>query len=496
MKGSYLQLTDLVEKISHLESIAGIMHWDSRTKIPEGVMPYRSEELALLQDLSHKIMSSKRFGELLENVQTANLGKWEKKNLRLIRKGRDSILSVDSKLSEALTKASMECGTVWVEARKRKSFKHILPSFKNLVSLVKDTADARANYLHTDTYTALLDIYDPNRSVDDLEKIVYSLKSFLPGFVKDVVEKQKSWKKEDIKPKKIDEFKQKELSLFCMKTLGFDFKLGRLDKSVHPFCGGGTRDVRITTRYDESNFISSLMGVIHETGHAMYQLGLPEKYILQPVGGHLGMSVHESQSLLMEIQVSRSKEFCEFLVPHVKKILGISGKGCTAENMYRMRNKVTPSMIRVDADEVTYLLHVILRFELERDILNGSLPLEDLPEAWNDKMKEYLGVKPENDAEGCLQDMHWYNGIFCYFPTYMLGSMLSAQFFDKMKAENKDTLENVKSGNFKPIVKWLRNNIHSQGSLMDVSELVTKVTQRDLDVEWYKDFLKSKFLEN
>lgn len=496
MKDSYKKLTDLVAKVTNLGSIAALMHWDSKTMMPEGSMRYKSEEISLLQELSHKIMCSRRFGELLEGVQTSKLGKWEKRNIQLIRRSRDSVLAIDPKLSEELTKVSMECGTHWEEARKKKSFKHVLTHFKKLVGLVREMAEARSNYFHCDQYTALLDMYDPKRNIKDVEKIVDSLKGFLPDFVKEVSEKQKSWKQEEIKPKKVSADKQKELGLFCMKTIGFDFKRGRLDKSAHPFCGGGTRDVRITTRYNEEDFVSSLMGIIHETGHAMYQLGLPEKYILQPVGDHSGLSVHESQSLLMEIQISRSREFCEFLAPHMQKILGVSGKGCSPENIYRMRNKVTPSMIRVDADEVTYLLHVILRFELERDILSGDLPLEDLPSAWNKKMEDYLGIKPSNDAEGCLQDMHWYNGVFGYFPTYMLGSMLSAQFFDAMQSSNKDTLKNIKSGKFKPIIKWLHDNIHSRGSLMDVSDLVTKVTGRDIDSEWYKEFLKNKFLKD
>ena len=491
---SYSRVAEVYSKINSLNSISRVLSWDTSTMMPEGSTKYRAEDIAVLERIANKMLSSKKLGELLEEVSESECNQWEKANINLIKHYRDSVLAVDPDLNEKLTKASIDCEHKWRVARKNNSFKSILSDFSNLVDMVKEVAKARSDYFGVGQYDALLDIYDRGRKEAEIDPIVASMKTFLPEFVQKVLDKQKSWKIHRITKDKFPVEKQRELGINCMNAIGFDFTRGRLDVSTHPFCGGGTQDVRITTRYNHDEFLSSLMAVMHETGHALYQQNLPEAYCNQAVGGPLGMSIHESQSLLVEIQVARSKEFLEFVLPKTKSIFDVSGKAYSAENLYYIANEVKPSFIRVESDEVTYLAHVILRYELEKDILSGNLKIKDLPAAWNAKMKDYLGIKPKTDTDGCMQDIHWFSGMFGYFPNYMLGTMHASQFFTTMSNDIKDLPKNIQKGNFRPMTEWLKKNIHSQGSLYSSNELLKKVTGKELDVEGYKQYLTKKFL--
>jgi len=491
---AYSRVEELYGKVSSLAGVIGILGWDANTMMPKLSSKYRGEEIALLQRIANKMLSSNKLGELLSSVDLSKCNEWEESNVRLIKRSRDDVLAVDPDILENLTKASMECESKWRGARKENNFKSLIPYFSKVVDLVREVAKSRGDYFHCSHYDALIGMYDPGRKTAEIEKTVQGIKEFLPDFIQKVIEKQKSWEIHKFGSDVFPAEKQKELALECMSAVGFDFGRGRLDVSAHPFCGGGTQDTRITTRYDEKDFLSGLMGIMHETGHALYEQNLPIKYYNQAVGGNLGMSVHESQSLFVEIQVSRSKEFLEFVLPKVLKTFDVSGPQYSIDNLYKMLNKVQPSFIRVDSDEVTYLAHVILRFELEKEIISGNLKIQDLPGAWNEKMKEYLGITPANDSEGCMQDIHWYSGGFGYFPTYMFGTMLASQFFTAMNKDVTDVSEKVRVGEFKPIMEWLEKNIHSQGSLSPASDLVRKVTGTNIDTEAYKEYLTKKFL--
>lgn len=490
----YSRIAELYSKVSSLSGVIGILGWDANTMMPTASSKYRGEEIALLGRIANKILSSNKLGQLLLTVDHSKCNEWEESNIRLIKRSRDDVLAIDPDVLENLTKASIECESKWREARKNNDFKSIIPYFSKVVDLVREVAKSRAEYFHCSHYDALIGIYDPGKKTAEIEQIVDSIKEFLPEFIQKVVAKQKSWKINEFGSDTFPAEKQKALAIECMKAVGFDFDRGRLDTSVHPFCGGGTQDTRITTRYDEKDFLSGLMGIMHETGHALYEQNLPIKYYNQAVGQNLGMSVHESQSLFLEIQVSRSKEFLEYVLPKVFKTFGVSGPKYSVDNLYKILNKVEPSFIRVDSDEVTYLAHVIMRFELEKEIISGNLKVQDLPGAWNEKMKQYLGITPKTDSEGCMQDIHWYSGTFGYFPTYMLGTMLASQFFTAMTKDVENVHENIKVGKFKPITEWLKKNIHSQGSLYPSSDLVKKVTKSNLDVDAYKEYLTKKFL--
>jgi carboxypeptidase Taq len=279
-----------------------------------------------------------------------------------------------------------------------------------------------------------------------------------------------------------------------MAAVGFDFEHGRLDTSLHPFCGGVPDDVRITTRYDEADFSSALMAVLHETGHALYERGLPADWRLQPVGQARGMSVHESQSLLIEMQACRGPEFIGFAAPLIREAFGGDGPAWQADNLTRHYHRVGRGLIRVDADEVTYPAHVILRYRLERAMLAGDLPLADLPAAWNEGLEALLGIRPPDDRLGCLQDIHWYDGAWGYFPTYTLGAMSAAQLYAAAQAAVPEIPEAIGRGDFAPLLGWLRENVHAKGALLSTDELLTAATGRPLDPEVFKAHLRARYL--
>jgi carboxypeptidase Taq len=279
-----------------------------------------------------------------------------------------------------------------------------------------------------------------------------------------------------------------------MQAVGFDFEHGRLDVSLHPFCGGAGDDLRITTRYDESDFTSGLMAVLHETGHGLYERSLPAEWRRQPVGEARGMVLHESQSLLVEMQVCRGAEFLAYAAPILREAFGGAGPAWQADNLHRLATQVEPGFIRVDADEVTYPAHVILRYRLERALLGGDMTLDDLPAAWNDGMRELLGIEPPEDRLGCLQDIHWYDGAWGYFPTYTLGALAAAQLFAAARAALPELPETLARGDFAPLMGWLREAVHAKGSRDDTDTVLEAATGRPLDTEAFKAHLTARYL--
>ena len=307
-------------------------------------------------------------------------------------------------------------------------------SCQEVLDRTREAGQAKAEATGLGLYDALLDDFEPGGRIAEIDKVFDQLAEFLPSFLEEALAAQSARPAPAPPEGPFDVAAQKALGETFMSALGFDFNHGRLDVSLHPFCGGTPDDVRITTRYDEADFTSSLMGVLHETGHALYERGLPERWRRQPVGESLGMSVHESQSLLIEMQVCRSRPFIGWAAPIMRDAFAGDGPAWDEENLYRLYTRVKPDFIRVDADEVTYPAHVILRTRLEKALLAEDMSLDDLPAAWNDGMKELLGIVPPSDREGCLQDVHWYDGAWGYFPTYTLGAMTAAQLFAAAKA--------------------------------------------------------------
>jgi carboxypeptidase Taq len=361
---------------------------------------------------------------------------------------------------------------------------------------VRESAQAKAAVLNLSPYDALLDQYDPGTRSETIDTVFEDLAGFLPDFIKTVIERQALQKPpmetEEIIPKAA----QKTLGIEFMQKVGFDFTQGRLDESTHPFCGGVPGDIRLTARYNEKDFLSGFFAVMHETGHALYEMGLPKAWRSQPVGQARGMAFHESQSLLTEMQLCISRDFLEYAVPVIRRSFCVSGEVWSPENIYCLMTRVQPTLIRVDADEVTYPAHVILRYRLERQMIEGTLTVKDLPEAWRAQMQSLLGVVPDSDANGCMQDIHWPDGTFGYFPTYTLGAMIAAQLFQTVKKALPDLGIQIQKGKFAPLFNWLRQNVHSLGSKLSSPDLLKAATGQGLNASFYKKHLESRYLES
>jgi carboxypeptidase Taq len=385
---------------------------------------------------------------------------------------------------------------VWRAARADDDYPRLLPSFARVLKLTCDVAHAKAAAFDVAPYDALLDEYEPGGHAMAIDRLFADLAEFLPDFLDRVLAAQQR-RPAPIPPQgPFDREAQRQLGLRFMEALGFDFRHGRLDVSLHPFTGGVPDDVRITTRYADDDFTGAMMGVLHETGHAMYERGLPAAWRGQPVGEARGMTMHESQSLLIEMQVCRGAEFLKYAAPLVRAAFGGAGPAWADDNLDRITRRVEPGLIRVDADEVTYPAHVILRYRLEQAMLSGDLPLGQLPGAWADGMKTLLGVDVPNDRDGCMQDIHWPSGSFGYFPTYTLGAMTAAQLFAAAKRQDSGIAPAIARGDFAPLLTWLRAKVHSQGSFYATSdELIASATGAPLSTAAFKAHLANRYLD-
>lgn len=492
---AYSELAAHFGRISALSNAIGILSWDTAAMMPAGASPTRSESMALLEVLRHGMVVEPRIGDWLADADAdTGLGEWERANLREIRRVWTVETALPADLVEASSKATSACEMRWRQARAESDFAGLLPYLAEVLNLQRQIGVAKGERLGLSPYDALLNDYEPGGRSAKIDLLFDDLAGFLPGFLQQALEHQA---RRPLVPAPEGPFaieKQRALGLRMMAALGYDFERGRLDVSTHPFCGGADNDVRITTRYDEADFAKALMGVLHETGHALYEQGRPRGFMNQPVGAARGMSLHESQSLLVEMQACRSAEFIGFAAPLMRETFGGSGPAWETQAVLARYTKVEPGFIRVDADEVTYPAHVILRYRLEKALIADAMPLSELPSAWNAGMQSLLGVAPPNDRVGCLQDIHWPSGGWGYFPTYTLGAMTAAQIFDAACAADPEILPAIGRGEFAPLVGWLRSNIHSQASLYQTDELLTRATGRPLDAAVFKAHLKRRYV--
>ena len=495
MKNNYYKELELKYKeISLLYETMGILHWDSSTVMPKKSIDGRTDQLTNLYVLSHKMLKDKNIYDCIRKSEKINkLSNWERRNLKLIKKEYILNKSLDKRLIEKISHATSKCEMQWRVSKENNDFKSIVPFLEEVIELRKIEAKIKSKVLKCSLYDALLNDHEDDLNSNKIDTIFNQLISFLPDFLKEVLNYQKKKKLIHIKDK-INTNLQEELGRMLMKKIGFDFSYGRLDVSMHPFCGGAYQDSRITTRYNEKNFVESLMGVLHETGHALYNLGLPNKWKYQPVGDALGTVVHESQSLFMEMQVCRSYEFLNFASPFIRKIFKKNGIKWRADNLYKIYTSVKPSFIRVDADEVTYPLHVIIRYKIEKDLIEGNIKVKEILIIWNKYMKDFLGIVPKNHKEGCLQDIHWFDGTFGYFPTYTLGALYAAQLFAKIKRIMPNINKQISKGNFKNLLDWLRLNVHLKGYLCNSNELIKNITGEELNIEYFKKHLINRYL--
>jgi len=488
---AYQTLEARAKRVADIQGALAILGWDSQTMMPRGASEVRGEQLATLEQMAHEIVTTPDVDDLLAKAEAEgeNLDPWQAANLKRMRLAQRRAAAIDPGLVSALAKATNRAEMTWRSARADADFPALLPALEDVFKLERERAVALGQAFDLEPYDALLDCYEFGLRRTTVDPIFTRLASFLPDFLEKVLAAQE-------KPLSIDgpfpAAAQKKLGQQLMAKLGFDFDHGRLDESQHPFCGGLPDDVRITTRYDEKELTSALMAVLHETGHALYEAGLPKPWRGQPVGNSLGMAIHESQSLLIEMQVCRSKEFLSFLSPFLIDEFG-SRDAFSPANLHRDAIWVERGFIRVDADEVTYPLHIILRYRLEQALLSGDLQLSDLPGAWSEGMADLLGITPPDNAMGCLQDIHWPGGAIGYFPCYTLGAITAAQLFDAASRALPDLSNDIAQGNFKGLLAWLRSQIHEQGSRFDMQTVLTKATSSELTLEPYLAHLERRY---
>jgi carboxypeptidase Taq len=493
---AYRQLEERFRRIGALEQSISVLHWDAAAMMPPGGVTARSEQLATLRLVAHQYLTAPDIEELLAEAEGAGdaLDLWQWANLREMRRRWLHAAAVPGALVEAESRACSECEAVWRKALADSDFAAVLPGLQRVLHLEREIAATKAERFGTSPYEALLDQYEPGGSVATIDRLFDEIAGFLPDLLETILSRQAALAPPPALAGPFPIDAQRRVAVTFMERIGFDFAHGRLDISAHPFCGGTPDDVRITTRYNESDFARALMGVLHETGHALYQRGLPAEWRLQPVGRARGMAVHESQSLLLEMQVCRSRAFLTYAAPILREVFGGDEPGWEADSLYLRQIRVQRSLIRVDADEVTYPAHVILRYRLERAMIAGDLLPADLPGAWAEGLRELLGVAPANDREGCLQDIHWYDGAWGYFPTYTLGALIAAQLFEAACHGIPDLTEVIASGEFSPLLAWLGERVHSKGSLLSTAQLVEGATGRPLGTASFERRLRDRYL--
>ncbi|MCB1198607.1 MAG: carboxypeptidase M32 [Deltaproteobacteria bacterium] len=493
----YQKLEDHFRSIAHLSHAESILGWDHSTIMPNGGQQDRSACLTELGVIKRKMITKPELLDWVDSAkQDASLNNWQKANVREIDRLLQTTHQITDDLAKAKSQACSKSEFAWRSLRAENNWKDFAPLLKEVIALSLEEAQQRASHTGRSPYDALIDLYEPGQTTTSIEKTFSQLRDFLQPFIPVVLEKQKSQSVIPLQgPFAVEH--QKNLGLEIMQHIGFDFNHGRLDVSHHPFCGGVPTDVRITTRYDENDFQSSLMGVIHETGHASYEQGLPKDWITQPVGHARSTGMHESQSLLFEMQVSRSKAFFDFATPIMQKHLGNNTQPAnmlSAENLYALSTRVEPGLIRVDADEVCYPMHIILRFEIEKALLAQEITVDDLPEIWHEKMQAYLGLSTlGNDKDGCMQDIHWSYGALGYFPTYTLGAMAAAQLFQSACKKHPNIPDEIAKGQFSTIRTWLAHNIWLQASLQNTDDLMIAATGKPLQASFFIEHLQTRY---
>lgn len=491
---NYQRLEARFRQINRLSDVRSIIGWDEAVVMPEGASPYRNEAMAELGLLIQNLVSSPDVGEWIAGAEVT--GEWQRANLREMKRIYIENTAVPAELNQRFTVARMNCEQQWRKLRGENDWKTFLPYLQEVLNLARQVVGELRKHNDLSVYDTAQSMFSPGLSTAAVEKMFGELKTFLPGMIQEVAAKQA--REKCIQPEGVFPMAaQKALGLELMAAVGFSFKNGRLDESHHPFCGGNPRDVRITTRYNDNEFVSSLMGVLHETGHALYEQHLPEDWLTQPVGAACGMSIHESQSLFMEMQVCRSREFLTFAAPLIRKHMAPFVKNpesLETENLLKLVSRVKPGFIRVDADEVTYPAHIIMRFEIERDLMEDKWPLAELPAVWNDKMKSYLGLSTlGDDKNGCMQDVHWPSGSFGYFPAYTFGAIIAAQLMAKMQGDLPNVRSDISSGKFETVRGWLNEKVWSQGTRLHTLETVENAAG-PLSAAAFRKHLETRYL--
>lgn len=489
---AYQDLAERFERHYLLRSSADMLEWDAQTLMPVGSGDLRAAQLGTLRVLAHEALVAPEVAELLAAAEASPPDdEWQRANVVAMRREWVHAAAVPSDLVMARTRATSACELAWRAARKADDFASLQPMLREVLNLTRQMGEAKSGALGVGVYDALIDEFEPGVREAMLSPLFARLEIELPPLVERIlaVQAQRPPGQPLGGPFPVD--KQAALGRALAERVGFDFFRGRMDVSVHPFCGGASEDVRITTRYNEADFLSSVLGTVHESGHALYEAGLPRAWVRQPVGHAIGMAMHESQSLIIEMQACRSREFLEFLASIASEHLGVA---IAAEDLTRHALHVERGLIRVDADEATYPLHVIVRYRLERALISGDLDVADLPGAFRDAMAAIVGIRPDSDRDGCLQDVHWPSGSFGYFPSYTLGAMAAAQLFVAAKIAHPSIPGELARGQFDSLRSFLRSHVHELGSRYDTNTVLEMATGKTLGAESLLAHLQARYL--
>jgi carboxypeptidase Taq len=497
---SYKELEKLATKVYNFSHLVALGSWDTQTKMPPKGAAARGAAMGELTAHIFQLQTSPETKKLLDEADAvkAELTPVQQANLREMQRMYESRSVLPADLVMRKSKLQATGAAIWAKAREKNDFSMYLPALKEMIDLAREEAQHRSAKTGKSLYESLFNEYECGMTLETVDRVFNDVKSWLPGLLQKIVEAQKDSDAELIVPEgPFAKEKQDALSRHLMKVWGYDFEAGRLDESPHPFTGMVKEDSRVTTHYHEEDFTKALFATIHETGHSRYETGCgPMEMRGQPVCEARSLSIHESQSRFAEVCVAHSAAFAEFATPLLKEFLG-DQPAFTVDNVRRYFQKVKPGFIRIYADEVCYPLHVILRYEMERDLIEGRMEVEDIPRVWNEKMKEYLGLDTEGrDDIGCLQDIHWSQAKFGYFPTYSLGAMFAAQLMAAIKRElGEDTVrECIRTGNLEPIFAKQKEKIWDSGRLYETDDLVRKATGESLDPKYFREHLERRYL--
>jgi carboxypeptidase Taq len=493
MNAAYTRLKTRFGRIAALGEAGAMLGWDASAMMPAGGGEARGEQLATLAGLGHELLTAPQVAEDLAAALAE--GEWDTANLELMRRAHIRATALPTELVEASTRANSACEKIWREARRTSDFALVRPALTEVVRLQRETAAALSPALGLSPYDSLMDGFQRGVTAAEVEPIFAAYETFLATALP---------RAEEIQAKRGPALPlagpfpvpaQRDLARRLSIRMGLEADHSRLDESLHPFCGGTPTDVRITTRYREDDVAQALLGVLHETGHALYERGLPEAFARQPVGEAAGMAAHESQSLLIEMQACRSDAYLAFLGRELHAVFGGEAAPYAAGNLARLWRHVGRGFIRVDADEITYPAHIILRFRMERALIAGDLAVADIPGAWNEGMHKLLGITPPDDARGCLQDIHWHDGAFGYFPSYTLGAMAAAQLMRAARLAIPALDAQLEQGDASALLGWLRTHVHGQGSRLGFQDLLRAATGKPLDPADFQAHLTARYLD-
>lgn len=496
MESTLTQLKTILAEVSDLQNVASLLNWDQQTYMPPGSAEGRGYQLSTLQTLAHTKFTSSEVGKLLDDLEPyaeeLDPDSDVARLIKVTRRDYEKEIKVSAKWVSEFARVTTLAHHAWEEARAEDNFPKFQPHLEKIVELRWSYADFFAPYDHV--YDPLLDDFEPGLKTADVQTIFNALRPQQVALIQAISERPQL--DNSFLHRTYDEQKQWDFGVEVITGFGYDWKRGRQDKSTHPFTSSfGIDDVRITTRIAANDLVSGLFSTMHESGHALYDLGVDHSLDRSPLAQGASLAVHESQSRMYENLIGRSLPFWEYYYPRLQDVFPGQLGDVNLEKFYKGINKVEPSLIRVESDEATYNLHIMLRLELEIALMNGSLAVKDLPEAWNSRMEEYLGIVPPNDTYGVLQDVHWSSGMIGYFSTYALGNLISLQLWERINADIPDLTDQIRRGEFAALLNWLRDHIHRHGAKFEPQELVQRVTGSKIDPNPYMRYLQTKYGE-